>query len=592
MNQYERDLETTVQAEDSMPTGSTRHDKSPRRELRMSWLPVLIRKDLLLLALLMAVAILSEFPFFYAAHGHLPQAHDITVHWMRAVQFDETLRSGVWYPRWLGGMNYGYGAATTLFYAPFVYYATSASHALLGDWSRAIEAVVLVTAAASGVTFFLYARTFLDGAASTIATLLYLLLPYRLIDLYHRAALSELIAFVWMPLVLFAINSATKRLSARRIIGGAIAYDLLVVTHPPVAYLFSIALIVFIVAMSVVERNGRIIASGSCVIALGAALSAFYSLPATLEVGLVKQNVTQFFREKKGYITDLAANAGFERLLAASALLTFILLLLFVMQSKMAGENASRHSLARRQRIGWMAVGLLAFFMMTPAAAPFERLMPGISGIAFAWRWQAIEGIAVALLAGLATEVLMRSRLSHRRFNIVGLSLTTLAVIAFGVVGCAMASNLTVIFIPPTEAVEEDFTPAGSPGIAELTKDAAARITPAQAESSVRLIHWKPQGRVFETSNATDATMEVPTFMFPGWTALIDGQKVSPRSARGLGTILVDLPPGDHTVTLIFSNTRTRRLAEQISLAAAALCAILFIASFVHRNRLRDPRSS
>lgn len=540
----------------------------------------------------MAVAIVSELPFFYAAHGHLPQAHDLTVHWMRAAQFDETLRSGVWYPRWLGGMNYGYGAATTLFYAPLAYYATSAAHALLGDWSHAIQAVVLAAGAASAAAFFFYARTLVGSTASAVASLMYLLLPYRLIDLYHRAALPELIAFVWMPLVMLAIDRATKRMSAGSVIGGAIAYALLVVTHPPVAYLFSISLVVFVLARMFFEKSWRIIASASCIVTIGAALSAFYWVPAIGEVGLVKQTVTQFFTDKKGYITELAANAGFGRLLAASALLTIVLMLLFAMPAKSAGEHDTRHSLTTPYKVAWSAVGLLAFLMMTPAAAPIERLLPGISGIAFAWRWQAIEVLAVSVLAGIATEGLMESRSPHRRFKIVGLSSTALTVIAVGVVGSAMASNLTVSFIPPVDAIEEDFTPVDSPSVAELTKGATAAIKPAQPGGSARLIQWQPQSRVIETSSPSGAALEVPTFMFPGWIALIDGERISLRSDPRLETIVVDLPPGDHTVTLIFANTETRRRAEQVSVAGLAICAILLVSGLVTRNLARITRSS
>ena len=562
------------------------------RKLRATEVPAFTREDFILTFCVMAVAIVSELPFFYAAHGHLPQAHDLTVHWMRAIQFDETLRSGVWYPRWLGGMNYGYGAATTLFYAPLAYYATSSAHALLGDWSHAIQAVVLAAGAASAAAFFLYARSFLGRTASAVAALMYLLLPYRLIDLYHRAALPELIAFVWMPLIMLAINSTTKRLSARGVIGGAIAYGLLVVTHPPVAYLFSISLAIFVVARMIVEKNWRIIASAGCIVAIGAALSAFYWAPAMREVGLVKQTVTRFFQDQKGYISDLAATPGFGRLLAASALLSLVLMLLFAMPAKSPGEPDTKHSLTAPHRVAWSAVGLMAFLMMTPAAAPLERFLPGISGIAFAWRWQAIGVLVVGVLAGIATEGLIQSRSPHRRFKIGALSATALAVIAVGVVGSAMASNLTVSFIPPADAIEEDFTPVDSPSVANLTKGAAAAIKPAQPGSSVRLIQWQPQARVIETSSSSTATLEVPTFMFPGWIALIDGERISLRSDPRLETIVVDLPPGDHTVRLSFANTETRRRAEQGSVAVLAICAILLVSGLVTRNVARITRSS
>src|SRR5436305_14334169 len=109
------------------------------------------RADTLLLALIGAAALASSLPFFYAAQGQMPEAGDLIVHWPRILAFDETLRSGVWLPRWLGGMNGGYGAATTLFYAPLLYYTLSAAHAITNDWASALEVVIALAATGSGV---------------------------------------------------------------------------------------------------------------------------------------------------------------------------------------------------------------------------------------------------------------------------------------------------------------------------------------------------------------------------------------------------------------------------------------------------------
>jgi hypothetical protein len=318
-------------------------------------------------------------------------------------------------------------------------------------------------------------------------------------------------------------------------------------------------------------------------------LSAFYWVPAMGEVGLVKQNVTQFFSDQKGYITELATGAGFGRLLAASALLTLVLMLLFAMPTRSAGGHDTKQSLPGPDKVAWSAVGLLSFLMMSPAAAPIERILPEISGIAFAWRWQAIEVLAVSVLAGVAAEGLMQSRSPQRRLKIVGLGATAVAVIAVGVGGSAMASNLRVSFIPPTDAVEEDFTPIDSPSVAELTKGAAAAIKPAQPGSSARLIQWQPQARIIETSSLSAATLEVPTFMFSGWIGLIDGERIPLRSDPRRKTIVLDLPPGDNTVTLVFANTETRRRAERISGAVLAICAIVLISGLVTRNPRQSP---
>lgn len=219
-------------ADDSNATGHRRAGGRVRAENWLAQLfdlqspanaPKFNRADAMLLSLIAAVALASALPFFYAANGHLPEAGDLVIHWPRMLVFDETLRSGVYLPRWLGGMNGGYGAATTLFYAPLLYYALSAAHTITGDWAAALEVVIAVAAVASGVSMYASARALWSRGASAVAALFYVLSPYHLIDLYHRGAFAELLAFVWMPLVMWAFIKLTRGFNAAALAVGALA---------------------------------------------------------------------------------------------------------------------------------------------------------------------------------------------------------------------------------------------------------------------------------------------------------------------------------------------------------------------------------
>ena len=529
----------------------------------------------LIAASLTLVAIASSLPFFYAAQGNLPEAGDLIIHWPRMLMFDEALRSGVWYPRWLGGMNHGYGAATTMFYAPFVYYSLSAAHALLGDWVRSVEAVVLFAAIGSAATLYFYARVFLPRVASAIAAMLYLLLPYRLIDLYHRGALAELIAFVWMPLVMLMLDGAVKRPGVRRIVLGAIAYGLLIVTHPPVAYAFSVSLALFIAAWAIKSKSWRPALSGGFIVLLGSALSAFYWLPAILEMSHVNQSVTDLFDNNKGYVTDLLAGSTFEKLIAATVIATSLLFLLFVALTRsksLSGEESS----SNHHIIGWTIVGCVSIIVMLPVAAPVVRLMPGISGMAFLWRWLAITTFATSMLAGAAFEKLRVENFKRTGLGLLAIALTV-AILVFGVISCARASNLKLQFVAPAECVEQDFTPKDAPDVRGLPADKTFQMLSDSPDSAARSVEWKPQERVIEVSAATNDTLHVYTFMFPGWEAFVDGHAVPVETHPDLKTMLIDVPQGDHTIRLIFSNTATRLRAQALSLIALSICGLLSI---------------
>jgi hypothetical protein len=73
------------------------------------------------------------------------------------------------------------------------------------------------------------------------------------------------------------------------------------------------------------------------------------------------------------------------------------------------------------------------------------------------------------------------------------------------------------------------------------------------------------------TTADSGATLLFPTLYWPGWQAEVDGQAATLQPAPGSGLIMIDLPPGEHTVDLHLGKTTVRWLAELISLTAVLL---------------------
>lgn len=562
------------------------------------------RTDVLLLSMIGLVALASSLPFFYAAQGRMPEAGDLIIHWPRMLAFDETLRSGVWVPRWLGGMNGGYGAATTLFYAPLLYYALSAAHALTGDWPRATEAVIALAALGSGATLYACARTLCSRGASAVAALLYVLSPYHLIDLYHRGALAELLAFVWMPLVMLAFAKVAERFRAPAAAGGAMAFALLILTHPPTAYLFTIAFVVFVIFYATQARRWQPLVNGLVLIALGGAVAAFYALPALIEKPLVNQSVTDLFHQRMGFITELLAGNRFEQLIGAIAVTTALLVVAFSWLARRQAPDTREAAARRRHFAAWKLVGALSLAMLLPLARPLVGALPGIAAVAFVWRWLAIAMLAMAMLAGAATDSLFvgtrRSRLmvrdGSRRHEIrpvvwaVVVALLTIGNLVFGIAAAARASNLRAAFVAPAENFEQDFTPAGTPSVYELPRGKTCEFMMASPNDEARLIEWQPERRVIETTSPTGGVLHIYSLMYPGWQATLDGLPIAIETHPQLKTMLIDLPPGHQRLTLAFNDTRTRVVAECISLTALGLIAVMLLASRLRRQINRTSR--
>src|SRR5262245_23918304 len=56
---------------------------------------------------------------------HIPETHDMRLHFDQMRSFYVGLSAGVLYPRWLEDANRGFGAPTMNYYSPGIYYVTS-----------------------------------------------------------------------------------------------------------------------------------------------------------------------------------------------------------------------------------------------------------------------------------------------------------------------------------------------------------------------------------------------------------------------------------------------------------------------------------
>src|SRR5215475_5891484 len=171
------------------------------------------KKNLAVALLCILLSALAVVPFFFMGRPEegdqgptgltlrQPTTHDMFLHWDQMKSFYEGLRAGEVYPRWEEDTNYGFGAPTTIYYPPGVYYVTSLLYAITSDWTRTLLDAQLIFMIASAAAIYIYSRRFMSRGASFAAMSCYIFLPYHLIDQYQRGAIAELLAFIWVPLM-------------------------------------------------------------------------------------------------------------------------------------------------------------------------------------------------------------------------------------------------------------------------------------------------------------------------------------------------------------------------------------------------------
>jgi len=301
-----------IEAQKESLTSKTLHHANAQKR----WLA-----PLLVALLAVALTVIAVVPFFFmgqtedgtASGLRMPTTHDMFLHFDQMRSFYQGLASGAVYPRWEEETNRGFGAPTTSYYPPGVYYLTSACYALLRDWTRALLGAHLLLMLLSALAVYWYARQVMSRFAAAVAMSAYVLGPYHLLDQYQRGALAELLGFIWMPLLLLAGEQLLKKAKVKSkkvkveegdVAGPAdeqpfylpwvavlgVSYGGFIWSHPPTAYQFSLGYAVAMAVLAMVRREwrGLVWIGGGLVLGLG--LAAAYILPAVAEQNLIHKD--------------------------------------------------------------------------------------------------------------------------------------------------------------------------------------------------------------------------------------------------------------------------------------------------------------
>jgi hypothetical protein len=99
------------------------------------------------------------------------------------------------------------------------------------------------------------------------------------------------------------------------------------------------------------------------------------------------------------------------------------------------------------------------------------------------------------------------------------------------------------------------------------------QMEPAQLASGngrLTIERWTPERRELRVDLEEPDQLRLRTTYFPGWTALVDGQEIKIKEGA-VKNIVVDLPAGEHQVTLDFRSTLIRRASNFSTVLSFAL---------------------
>ncbi len=129
---------------------------------------------------------------------------------------------------------------------------------------------------------FFLARLWLDRRDAIFAAALYAANPYYIVIVYWRSAFAELLAGALLPLLLLYVLRSEEE-GGKAVVPLALIVAAAWLTNIPAAVMVNYSLAILIVILAILKRTPRFLLYGALAVLLGAALAAFFLVPAAYE---------------------------------------------------------------------------------------------------------------------------------------------------------------------------------------------------------------------------------------------------------------------------------------------------------------------
>ena len=505
-----------------------------------------------------------------------PYGHSGAFNIQAITGFGEQFAEGVLYPRWINGVDGG-GGPVFFFYGPLPYWITAVVRVFFcrGCAPQTQMAIALgFMVAASGAAAYPFLRQHASRWASLLGCVVYMMLPYHLaFDAWARSAFGETAAYMWLPIIFWALDQIPRRRTAGPLL--ALSYAGLIYSHLPSALLASIAIAVYVGLRWFKERDWRFVATAAAAGLAGIVLSAVYLLPAlTLQDTIYAKAWWNEFYTAGRWLVGRGDFPDNDTMTVLEGFI-FLTLVCFALSALAIPRNQIPHFLWR-----WIAIAVLCGFLMSLPSAPIWAHVPLLAKVQFPWRLMTIIDLATAqaLVAALTLHGQSRVQSLFVRFALgVGLGAA--------VISLKYAPVLDLRIQLDGRAHQAEILAENQGADYFLPKDVlTAPDVPARIRHARGTIAWLGGGATVPVSYSGETLqvdidvqkptgLTIPRFYYPCWVVTLGGAPVSASPDPKTGLISIGLPAGHSVVKVIRKQLRP----ETAGLAASGGAGIIII---------------
>ncbi len=527
--------------------------------------------------------LLTLLPLWVFLQPGLPFTHDGTIHVARIANFYQSLSEGNWMPRWAANLNWGYGSPVISFVYPLPSYIASLFHMIGFNFVDSTKLVFMLSYVFSALAMYAWINLKWGKAAGLTAAVLYSFVPYRFVDLYVRGALGEHVAFIFPPLICWALLRLRRfpRNYLSSIVAIAFGSAGLILSHNAFSVMFFPIVVLYSIHLFFFEGKDKWSFLTSCFISifLGFALSAFFWVPAVIEQKYTLINIViqgEFagrFTPWSWFFYSPWNYGGGDSFTKSMGLLSWFVIAVAAWQSVRSRQRAFMWFV-----FGSLFVILVSLFLMTSASGVIWKEVLLMQKFQFPWRFLSVVTFVVAALGGALVYAF------PKKITIIGILLASLIVFSipqWKPKEYVMKSDayFTDIYDSTTDSGEA--SPIWS--VRFMEKRAAAPISVAAGEAKWEQVSRNTTRHVYRLDATTRSRIVENTLYFPGWNVFVDGEPVpiefQDPEFRGLMTFWVDA--GEHEIVIEFTDTKVRKFANMISLFSLSALLLLWLKRFL-----------
>lgn len=518
-------------------------------------------------ALIAVVALCVVLPFLKLG---IPSGHDFEFHMNSWIEVVDHWKQGALYPHWAALAHYGYGEARFIFYPPFSW-TLGGVLGLVLPWQLVPAAYTWIVLTLAGCSMFAMARKWLSRRDAIFAAMLYAVNPYNLVIVYWRSDQAELMASIYLPLMLLFLLRMNDD-GRRAVVPLSLTMAAGWLTNLPSAVMMNYSLGVLALILAIRRRSFTVLLYAGAAVVLGAMLAGFFLLPAYHQQSWV--NISQVLapgvRPEDSFLFTKTADPDHNRF---NLLVSIVAVSQFVI---LAGLFVWARSLRRNKLwlplMGWGVV--CALLMVSPTLALWNRL-PELRFVQLPWRWLLCLNVPFALAISMGFQ-----RWRWRILLCVAM-LAVLLIVWHRVQNpwWDNAGDIQEMLDNQQDGIgnegADEYVPIGVDPYDTDQKAGQVRFE-GKGHAYITIQKWDAENRAIGASTGSPGKLVLRLFNYPLWKVEVNGRQVTTESTPDTGQIVVPVAAGENSVRIRFVEAWDHKLGLLLSGIGLAIIILLF----------------